>query len=121
MSPENGPVHVEFRIMRKVVASSTETELGGLFENCQKATSIRMALAEMGHQQTPTPVVTYNEVANSIVNGTVKQKRSQAIDMRFYLIRDRIRQNYFHVICEEGKKNLAGYVKNTTQSDTREQ
>ena len=56
------------------MASSTEAELGGLFENCQKATYTRTYLAEMGHQQPPTPVDTDNTAANSIVNGTAKQK-----------------------------------------------
>ena len=43
--PENGPVHVECNIMRNVMASATEEELGALFENCHKATSIRTDLA----------------------------------------------------------------------------
>ena len=30
--------------------------------------------------------------------------------MRFYWVRDRIRQNNFHVFWDEGKKNLADYV-----------
>ena len=29
--------------------SATEAELGGLFENCHKSTSIITALAEIGH------------------------------------------------------------------------
>ena len=62
--------------MRNVMASATEVELGGLFENCQKATSVRTALAEMGHQQPPTPLATYNTAANSIVNRTGKKKIS---------------------------------------------
>ena len=36
MRPENGPVHVECSIMRNLMASATEAELGGLFENFQK-------------------------------------------------------------------------------------
>ena len=35
---------------------------------------------------------------------------SRAIDMIFYLVRDRIRQNYFHIFWEEEKKNLVEYV-----------
>ena len=92
------------------MASATKAELGGLFENCQKATSIRMALAEMGHQQPPTMVATENTAANSLFNGTEKQKRYQSINMRFYWVRDRISQNQFHIFWEEGKKNLADYV-----------
>ena len=35
MTKENGPIHVEFSIMRNVMASDTESELLGLFENFQ--------------------------------------------------------------------------------------
>ena len=95
--PKNGPVHVECSIMRNVMASSTESELGGLFENCQKATSRRTALSEMGHQRPPTPVATESTASNSIVNRKAKQKISQSINMIFYWVRERIRQNHFHV------------------------
>ena len=88
--PENGPVHVECIIMRNVMESATEAELGGLFENCQKATSTRTALAEMFHIKPPTPMATENTAANKIVNRKAKQKISLAIDMRFYWVRDRI-------------------------------
>ena len=64
----------------------------------------------MGHLQPPKPVTTYNKASNSIVRGTAKQKISRSIDMRFYWVRDRIRQNHFHIFWEEGKKNLADYV-----------
>ena len=84
MPPENGPVHIECRIMRNVMASATEAELGGLFENCQKKTSTRKALEDMVQIQPPTPVVTDTTAAKIIVNRTAKQKRSRAIDMRFY-------------------------------------
>ena len=106
MPPNNVPVHVECIIMRNLMASATESELRGLFENFHKATHIRTELAEMGKQQPPTLVAKYNTAANSIVNGTAKQKRSRAIDMRFYWVRDIIQQNHFHIFWEEGKKHL---------------
>ena len=56
--------------MRKVMASATEAELGGLFENFQKAKSMRTELADMDHQKPPTMVATYNTAGNSIFNGT---------------------------------------------------
>ena len=64
---------------------------------------MRTALAEMGHQQPPTPVPTDNTAPNSIVNIMAK-KRSRAIDMIFYWVRDIIQQNHFHVFWEDGKK-----------------
>ena len=110
MPPENGPVHVECSIMGNITASAMEEKLVGLFEKCQKAASMRTALAKMGHQQPPQPVAKDNTAANGIVNGTSKQKRFRAIDMIFYWFRDRIRQNHFHIFWGEVKKNLADYV-----------
>ena len=96
--------------MRNVMASSPEAELGWLFENCHSATSMRTALAEMVYLQPSTLVATENIAANSIVNKTEKQKRYRAVDMRFYWVRDRIRQNHLRILWEEGKKNMADYV-----------
>ena len=92
------------------MASDMEAELGRLFENYHKLTSMQTALAEMGHSQPPTPLATDDTEANSIINGTAKQKISRAINMRFYWIRDRIRKNNFHIYWEEDKKNLVDYV-----------
>ena len=76
MPLKNIPLHVECSITRNVKESATEAELVGLFENCQKSTSIRTDLAEMGHQKPPTLVPTDNTAAKSIVKGTEKQKIS---------------------------------------------
>ena len=79
------------------MASATEAELRGVFEIYQKSTSMRTALAEMGHLQPPTPVATDNTAANIIVNKMTKQKISRAIDMIFYWVRDRIGQNHSRI------------------------
>ena len=77
----------------------TEAELRGLFENSQKATSMQTALTEMGHSQPPKPVATKNIAVNST--------------MIFYWVRDRIRQNRFHIFWEEGEKKLTdNFTKN---------
>jgi len=107
--PHNGPVHVLCQIMRQVVASAAEAELGALFLNAQAICPIRVALEELGHPQPPTPLQTDNNTASGIVNDTVKQRRSKAIDMRFYWIRDRSRQGDFHVFWRPGNTNRADY------------
>ena len=43
----------------------------------------------MGHSQPLTPVQVDNSTALGIATGTIKQRKSQAMDMRFYWIRDR--------------------------------
>ena len=52
----NGIVFVVCKILRNIMASSAEAELGALFLNCQEAVPIGITLEEMGHPQPPTPV-----------------------------------------------------------------
>jgi hypothetical protein len=70
--------------MKAVVSSAAEAELGALFYNGKEAAWLRTTLINMGHAQPPTPIQTDNSCAAGIANGTVKQRRSKAIDMRFY-------------------------------------
>ena len=86
------------------------SELVGLFEKCQKATSMRMALAKMGDSQSPTIVATDNTMAKSIVNGTEKQNIFIVIDMIFYWVRYIIQKNHFRIFWWERRENLADYV-----------
>lgn len=107
--PMNGPIHVPSSIMRVVVSSATEAEMGALFYNAKDAAWLRTTLEDLGHPQPPTPIQTDNACAAGIINDTVKQRRSKAIDMRFYWVRDRVRQNQFLVHWRRGTDNLADY------------
>jgi hypothetical protein len=107
--PINGALQVTSQIMNNVLASAAEAEVGGLFINGQAACPLRTTLTELGHHQPPTIIVTDNECAQGIANDTVKQKRSKAIDMRFYWIRDRVAQNQFQILWKKGADNLADY------------
>jgi hypothetical protein len=105
----NGTIHVVSKIMPNVLASAAEAEVGGLFINGQEACPIRLTLEEMGHPQPATPIITDNECAQGIANDTVKQRRSKAIDMRFYWIKDRVKQGQFVIQWQRGAHNLADY------------
>jgi hypothetical protein len=105
----NGPLHIHSTIMPVVLSSATEAETGALFYNTKEAVSLRTTLEEIGHPQPPTPIQCDNACATGICNDTVKQRRSKAIDMRFYWVRDRIRQGQFHIYWRPGKDNLADY------------
>ena len=48
----NGPIHVESRILKNVMAAALEAEIGILFHNGQEAAHIRQILQEMGQPQT---------------------------------------------------------------------
>lgn len=105
----NGAVHIISKIMNNVMASATEAEVGALFHNAQDACMLRTALDFLGHPQPATPIQTDNACAEGIINDTVKQKRSKAIDMRFYWVRDRVRQGQFNIHWKRGQDNLADY------------
>ena len=91
------------------MASAAESEVAALFMNAQEAVSIRNTLNELGHKQPATRIKTDNQTAQGIITNTIKQKRSKAIDMRFYWLRDRQEQGQFDIYWEPGKHNLADY------------
>eukprot|EP00957_Ditylum_brightwellii_P156746 11930471-Ditylum_brightwellii.AAC.2 len=64
------------------MALVAEVEIGALFSNTWKGEEPLTALQEMGHPQPPTPVMTDNSTACGIINNTVKQQCTHAIDMR---------------------------------------
>ena len=47
--PLNGPVLIECKTLRNVVASAAEAEIGGLFHNAQISIPIRVMLEALGH------------------------------------------------------------------------
>jgi hypothetical protein len=105
----NGAILTPCQILREVVSSAAEAELAGVFHNSKEACPIRITLEELGYPQPPTIMVTDNSTASGIANDTVKQKRSKAIDMRFYWVRDRVRQGQFIVMWKKGSLNKADY------------
>jgi hypothetical protein len=69
--------------IKHVVSSVAEDEFGALFINAKKGTFTRTTLGEMGHNQDATELKTDNTTADGIINNTVQQKRSKAMDVRF--------------------------------------
>ena len=74
-------------------SSAMETEVAATFYNAKEALTFRVTLAEMGHPQPPTPMEVDNETATGSLKSTMKQKRSKAVDMRFYWVRDSVNKN----------------------------
>ena len=105
----NGPIHILSTILRNVMASAAEAELGALFENAKEAAPMRIALIELGHPQPATPIQVDNLTAHGIVNSNIRQRKSKAINMRFYWVKDRVRQKQYKVYWEPGTNNRADY------------
>jgi hypothetical protein len=91
------------------MGSAVEAEVGALYIVAQEIVPMRITLEELGHPQPATPLKTDNRTACGIMNGTVKQTRIKAMDMRYYWLRDRVRQKQFNVFWERGINNLADY------------
>ena len=80
-----------------------------MYINAQEAVPLLITLEELGHKQQPVPLKTDNSTAEGIMNKTIKQKRSKAMDMRFYWLVDRVSQRMLKVYWAPGSINLADY------------
>jgi hypothetical protein len=89
--------------------SAAEAEIGAVFINSKEGAVLCTSLEELGHPQPPTPMETDNTTATGYSNGTIKQKRTKAMDMRFYWIKDRVKQGQFNVHWGPGYQHLADY------------
>ena len=72
----NGNIFVSCGILKIVVTSAAEAELGALFLNLKEGKTLRLTLMELGHVQPPTPVHCDNSTATGIANDSVKKQRS---------------------------------------------
>jgi hypothetical protein len=105
----NGSILNVASVIKNVVASAAESEVGACFQNAQSGAPLRVTLAELGHIQPPTPLRTDISTAFGILNETIKQKRSKAMDMRYHWLTDRVRQKQFDVYWRPGRENLGDY------------
>jgi hypothetical protein len=105
----NGAILIISKVLKHVMSSAAESEIGAVFINSKEGAVLRTTLGELGHKQPPTPMETDNTTATGYSNGTNKQKRTKAMDMRFYWIKDRVKQGQFNVYWGPGFQNLADY------------
>jgi hypothetical protein len=70
---------------------------------------LRVTLTELGHTQPPMPLRTDNSSAFGILNETIEQKISKAMDIRYHWITDRVLQTQFDVYWRPGRENLGDY------------
>jgi hypothetical protein len=82
-------------ILKFVVASAAEAELGTLFLNCKEGKILRLVLQELGHDQPPTPIHCDNATTAGIANDTVKKQRSRSMEMHFFWVTDQVKQKFF--------------------------
>jgi hypothetical protein len=92
-----------------VVSSVAEAEFGALFDNAKEGTVTHKTLAVIGHSQDATELKTDKITTDGVINNTVQQKLSKAMDMRFYWVKYRVEQYQFNVGWVPGDPNMGDY------------
>ena len=105
----NGAVLNLAQLIKAVMSSAAEAEVGALYINAREAVPQRMTLAEMGHKQPQTPMQTDNTTALGVVNNNIQPRRTKAMDMRFHWLRDREARCQFRFFWRPGPTNRADY------------
>jgi hypothetical protein len=105
----NGTILTITQIIKVVMSSAAEAEVGALYINCREAISTRHTLKFMGHPQPPTPMQTDNTTALSVVNKNVI-KKLKAMNMKYHWLCDRECRGQFWHYWAPGKENNGNYV-----------
>ena len=100
----NGAVVTIYQIIKAVMYSTVEAELGALFINCREAIPARHALKAMGHEQPPTPMQTDNTTAHGVVTDNIESKRLKSMDMKLHWLRCRISQKNLPLLVTRTQK-----------------
>ena len=87
----NSAIYTLCNIMKFVASSTAEAELGTIFVNAKGGHIMQLTLKKLGHPQSPTPMHYDNAMAADIANGSVKQQRSRATEMRYFYICNQVK------------------------------
>ena len=107
--PNNGAILNISQIIKAVMSSAAESELGGIFINAKEAVHLRNILTEMGHLKPPTQMQTDNSTANGVINNKIQPKQTKSMDMRFHWLRDRDTRLQFRFHWRPCTSNMADY------------
>jgi len=105
----NGAVLNISQIIRAVMSSAAEAELGALLINAKTAVSMRHTLEELGHPQPRTPIQMDNKTANNLLTNKIMPKALKAMDMQFHWLRCCGTQGQCRYNWRLGTQNLADY------------
>ena len=87
--PYNGAIDILTTTIKAVVSSASEAEYGAAFLNATHALPAIRTLEFFNFPQFQVPITMDNSTAHGIVTGSMKPRRSKAMDMRFHWLKDR--------------------------------
>ncbi len=100
----NGAVLNILQIVRAVMSSTVEVELGALFINAKTVMPMRHTLEELGHPQPRTPIQMDNKTANDLLTNKIMPKVLKAMDMRFHWLAAATPRGNFDIIGDRGHR-----------------
>jgi hypothetical protein len=105
----NGAILNISQIIRAVMSTAAEAELGALFINVKTAISMRQTLVELGHPQPRTPIQTDNAAAHALLTKQILPRALKTMDMRFHWLRCREAQGQCCYYWRPGTQNSTDY------------
>ena len=96
----NGAIHVICKTLQNVLSSAAKAETGVIFIGGQQAVPIITALSKINHPQPANGnrISTDNSTTKGFLAANLLQKLSEAFDMRYWWIKDRIKQLQFYLV-----------------------
>jgi hypothetical protein len=89
----NGAILNILQIIKTLMSSAMEAELGTLFINAKMVVSMQCTLEELGHPQPRTPIQTNNSTAHALLTNKILPTALKAMDMQFNWLRCRSTQD----------------------------
>ena len=105
----NVPVIPLSHIIKFVMSSASEAELGALFITAQEIVAMRNVLEEMRWPQPKSPIHTENSAAAGVVNNTIVPRKLNTMDCRLHWLRCREAQGQFRYYWASGSLNWGYY------------
>ena len=107
--PNNGAVLNISQIIKNVMTSAADVEIGALFINSRQAIPARNTVEEMGHKQPPTPMHTDNTTSLGFITKNLQPKATKSTYMQYWFMRDRHDRKQFIYYWVSGKNNVGDF------------
>ena len=105
----NRSVFTLAQIIKFVMYSASEAELGALFIAAQEMVATRNTLEEMKLPQPKSPIQTENSATAGVVNNTIVPRKLKTMDRRLHCIRCRETQGQFRYYWASRSLNWGDY------------
>ena len=106
----NGPVLTLYQIIKFVMSSTSESELGALFITAQEMIAMRNTLKEIQWPQPKSPIQTDNSSATGVVNNIIVPIKLHTMDRRPHWLIFRETQGQFRYYWASGSLNWGDYI-----------